>query len=285
MQRVVFGKTGWAIDFSRCEDVVAGLQCVFNGWDIGVGFPAEFPDHQLRAIIRRTTRGWHWQELGFPKARDWDLIPPQSVMRVITDVHDAAIYWHLDDNPHLLCLHGGAVILGSSLVCFPARGRAGKSTLVASFAAIGRKIYADDVLALEAGGNRGRALGFMPRLRAPLPGNIDSEVRHYINQHLGPASHGWIYLRPKPRQMAAFGEVSKIGAFVLLERQEHGDPELEPLNTAAILKILIAENIIRKLPMSEIFDRLHLLASQSKRYTLRYSSPLAAAKFLSAKFA
>jgi hypothetical protein len=284
MQRVVFGKTGWAVDFDGCEDVVAGVLSVFKGWDISVGAPQELRTWKPRALISRNPQGWHWQEIGAPKARDWDAIPPRSAMRVITDVHEAAIHWYLDDNPQLLCLHGAAAKIGSGLVCFPARGRAGKSTLIANLAALGHKIFSDDVIGFEAKGNRGRALGFMPRLRSPLPPNTAPDARKYIEDHKGLASDGWIYLRPGSRQIANLGETARIKAVILLERMDQGSSELESINTAPILKLLIAENIIRKLPMPQIFDRLHRLSITCQRYIMRYSDPLEAAQFLTKTF-
>ncbi len=284
MQRVIFGKTGWAVDFDGCEDVVAGLPGVFKGWGIKTGTPQNLRTPKPRARISRQLEGWHWQEIGAPKARDWDAIPPRSAMRVITDIHDAAIYWYLDDNPQLLCLHGAAAKMGSSLVCFPARGRTGKSTLAANLAALGHRIFSDDVIGLEAKGHRGRALGFMPRLRSPLPPNTAAVVRKYIEGHQGMASDGWIYLKPGSAQIAGLGETAKIRAIILLERSDTGRPKLEAVNTASILKPLIAENIIRKLPMPRIFDQLHDLASDSERYLMRYSDPFAAAKFLTKAF-
>jgi hypothetical protein len=284
MQRVIFGKTGWTIDFDGCEDIVAGLPGIFKGWGIKTGTPQSLRTPKPRARISRQLEGWHWQEIGAPKARDWDAIPPRTAMRVITDIHDAAIYWYLDDNPQLLCLHGAAAKIGSSLVCFPARGRTGKSTLVANLAALGHRIFSDDVIGLEAKGNRGRALGFMPRLRLSLPPNTTAVVRKYIEDHQGLASDGWIYLKPESAQIAGLGETAKIRAIILLERADTRRPKLETVNTASILKPLVAENIIRKLPMPRIFDQLHDLASDSERYLMRYSDPFAAAKFLTKAF-
>jgi hypothetical protein len=285
MQRVVFEKTGWAIDFEGCHDVVAGVDRVFKGWGIKIGTPQEFRTSKPRARISRHQNGWHWDAIGAPKAREWDAAPPRSAMRVITDVHDAAVYWYLDENPKMLCLHGGAVKIGSSLACFPARGRTGKSTLVANLAALGNKVFSDDVIGLEYKGNRGRALGFMPRLRSPLPSNTAPIVRNYIQHHQGPASDGWIYLRPEPRQIAGLGETAPIKTIILLERVDEGHPELDPVGIAPVLKLLIAENVIRKLPMRRIFDQLHSLASECQRYQLRYSNPFEAAQFLTKIFA
>ncbi|MFN4143552.1 hypothetical protein [Aestuariivirga sp.] len=219
--------------------------------------------------------------MGAPKARDWDTIPPRTAIRVITDVHDAAIYWYLAENPELLCLHGAAVRIGGSLVCFPARGRTGKSTLVACLAARGLDIFADDVLGLD--GATGIGLGFLPRLRAPLAPTFSDATLGFIASHQGPADASWIYLDPGPR-MAPFGSHAPITAFVLLERREDATPTLSPARTADVLRHLIAENIIRQLPMNVIFDRLHALALSAERHVLRYSDPQDAAQLLAERF-
>ncbi len=285
IQRVVFGKTGWAIDLVGCGEIAAGLPSVFVGWDVRIGTLREFRDHKPRAKVTRQKDGWHWREIGAAKPRHWDRTPPKSAMRVMTDIHDVAIYWYLDENPHLLCLHGGAVKIGKGLICFPARGFSGKSTLIANLASLGHKVFSDDVLALEVRGNRGMSLGFMPRLRTPLPPNTAPSVLAYIKDNCGPVSHGWLYLKLKRPQIAAFNQSAKITTFMMLERVVEGAPALEEVNTATVLKNLIAENIIRKIPMPEIFDRLHGLASSSQRYRLRYSNALEAAEFLARQFA
>ena len=285
VQRLVFGSTGWTVDFTGCEDVVAGIPHVFRGWDLKIGRPSDFPKAKPRAVISRRGAGWHWRELGAPKAREWDPIPPKTPMRVLTDVHDAAIYWYLADNPELLCLHGAAVKIGGGLVCFPARGRTGKSTLIANLAALGHKVFCDDVLGLAPPRERGVSLGLMPRLRVPLAPNLAVEVRDFIVAHQGPVDHQWLYMKLKPGQIAGLGDSAPIQAFVILERRDAGQPEMSEAGTAEILKELIAENIIRELPMPQIFERLHRLARTRRKFRLRYSDPGAAARFLGETFA
>jgi hypothetical protein len=284
-QRLVFGSTGWTVDFTGCEDVVAGIPHVFRGWNLKSGRPSDFPKAKPRAVISRRGAGWHWRELGAPKARQWDPIPPKTPMRVLTDVHDAAIYWYLADNPELLCLHGAAVKIGGGLVCFPARGRTGKSTLIANLAALGHKVFCDDVLGLAPPRERGVSLGLMPRLRVPLAPNLAAEVRNFIATHQGPVDRQWLYLKLGAGQIAKLGESAPIQAFVILERRDAGQPELIEVRTSEVLKELIAENIIRKLPMPVIFDRLHRLAATRRKFRLRYSDPGEAARFLAETFA
>lgn len=280
--RLLFGKTGWALDFTNCTEEVRGLKQVLRGWGLKSGPPSRLGQHRPRGHIKRTSRGWHWHELGAPKAREWDAKPPQSVMRVITDVHDAALYWYLAEHPELLCMHGAAVKIGRGLVCFPAKFRAGKSTLMACLAARGHKIYADDVLGLK--GSTGVALGFLPRLRTPFAPTLTKTTRQFIEVHGGPSSHGWHYLDPGSRQMAKLEESCPVKAFVLLDRHDSGRAICTPARTADVLKLLIAENIIRQQPMTTIFESLHRLTLDCRRQTLNYSDPQDAARLLERKF-
>ena len=277
-ERMVFGKTGWAVDFHGCAEIVTGLKQVLRGWQLSTGPVAAAAPTPPRAAISRHGNGWDWQALGAPKAREWDLKPPRTPMRVITDVHDAALYWYLAENPGLLCMHGAAVKIDGRLVCFPASHRAGKSTLMACLAARGHKVFADDVLGLD--GRNGMALGFLPRLRVPLAARLNRATKTYIAAHQGPADQSWIYLDPGARGMARLGEMAPISTFVLLDRLDGGKPRAAPARTADVLRMLIAENIVRQLPMPEIFDRLHDLAVSSNRITLRYADPQQAARLL-----
>ena len=278
VQRLHFGATGWAIDFEGCGEIVAGLQHVLRGWSLSVTEPSEQPP---RAIVSRHAQGWRWTENGAPKPRDWDRVPPRSDIRVITDVHDAAIYWYLDENPSQLCMHGAAVLIGSALVCFPAQGRAGKSTLTACLAARGHTIFADDVLALD--GNEGISLGFLPRLRIPLPAMLGPDTRAYLSTHVGPSDESWSYFDPG-LGMAPLGRRAAVTSIVLLERRGEGEAGLRPGRTADALRLLIAENIIRQLPMAEIFDQLHALATSADKHVLHYCDPQEAAALLERAF-
>jgi hypothetical protein len=206
-------------------------------------------------------------------------------MRVITDVHDVAIFWYLDEHPDYLCLHGGAVKIGKGLICFPAKGRTGKSTLIANLAARGHKVFCDDVLGLAPPGERGVALGLQPRLRVPLAPILKPDVVEFIAAHSGPTDRSWRYLKLGRGQLASLGQSAPITAFVILERRSAGPAKFSHANTAEVLKSIIAENIVRKLPMAVIFERLHKLASTRRRLRLTYSDPDEAARLLASEFA
>lgn len=205
-------------------------------------------------------------------------------MHVVCEVHDVCIDWYLAKNSDYLCLHGAAVRVGNGLVCFPSQGKAGKSTLIAHLAALGQRIFCDDVLGIEPSRNKGTSLGLPPRLRAPLPRRTSKLIRNFIACQRGYADKQWIYLAFNPSLLARFGESAPIKAFVFLNRQSIKSPSLEPVLASQILKELIAQNIARKIPPRDIFDRLYALATTRPGYQLTYSDPLDAASFLIEKF-
>lgn len=283
-QRLVFGATGWALDFQGCEAILKELPSAFRGWRIRVGAAPDFPGTRPRGTISRLSEGWHWREQGAYKAREWEKIPPKTPMRVITDVHDVAIFWYLDEHPDYLCLHGGAVKIGKGLVCFPAKGRTGKSTLIANLAARGHQVYCDDVLGLAPPGERGVALGLQPRLRVPLAPILKPDVLKFIAAHSGPTDRSWHYLKLGRGQLASLGDTAPVTAFVILDRQATGAARFSTATTAEVLKNIIAENIVRKLPMEMIFARLLKLASTRQRLRLTYSDPDEACELLAREF-
>jgi hypothetical protein len=275
LRRVTFADTGWAIDLLNCDDVIAHLPSAFAGWDLRVGLPTKKPP---RAIISKRRHGWTWQVVNGAKPRDWDSIPPQSAMRVVTDIHDAAIYWYLHEHPQTLCIHGAAAKFNKGVLCFPARGKSGKSTLMACLAAEKIPVLADDVIGLKS--NQALALGFAPRLRTPLPPVLSHHVREHVRMHTAYEANGWHYLKPAEDCRVAFAEKHPFVANVLLQRVESGEASLVPARTADVLHALIAENIIRILPMETIFNRLHRFAKSHEKYFLTYSDPQDAAQLL-----
>ncbi len=273
-----FGTAG-AIRFADCASIVSLVPNVFCGWDITVCQPDQTV---ASACVTRTKHGWAWQSFGKYKPRDWDRIPPETEIRVITDVHEAVLHWYLAAHPETLCLHAGAAEIGGGLVCFPARGRAGKSTLIAQLAFLGHRIFGDDVLGYR--NNLGVSLGLHPRLRLPLADSLKQDVKAFIRKNAGPAGHGWHYLKTGPDRMAQLEEPCSIGGIVLLRRSDSGAARLSTARTADALSSLISENIIRVRPMLEIFEIMYDLAKNQPKMWLDYSDPLQAAELLQREF-
>lgn len=287
-RRIILGALDQAIDFVDCDDVIRGMHDVFLGWDLREA-TAQDPT-PVSATVEKRGKRWHWQSHETYRPRDWDSHPPATALRVLTDVHEAALHWHLAAHPDLLCIHGAAVGFKDGLLLFPARGRSGKSTLSAHLAALGHLIFGDDVLSLRNGEGlarglaQGLAMGFAPRLRTPLPQITSDQVRQYIKQHSGPSGDGWVYLKPDPGKLAPLGATAPINALILLRRDDGAKVKLEDARTADILRCLVAENIIRTKPLPDIFENLHELSRHLPKHWLTYSDPFEAAAFLSQEF-
>ncbi len=276
--RIVFGKSGWTIDFVNCDEVVEGVINVLQGWKIR---RSPRTSATPTATITHNSDGtWHWEAMKKYKPRFWDERPPKDSLRVVNDIHDVAIYWHIDENPNDLCLHAASVQIGKGLVIFPALHQAGKSTLMAALSAQGQRVFGDDVLVLRRG--RGMALGFLTRLRVPLPEKLSKNLRNYIMSHQALANEKWISL--KPENPVPFGETKSIAAFVLLERRASGRAKLEPVRDLDVLKRLIADNFVRIIPLPQVFNRLYRICTKSQKFRLTYSNPDDAARLLIKEF-
>jgi hypothetical protein len=276
--RIIFGSTRWKIDLVNCDDVITGLIDVLQGWKIRRG--GARPTGQTATITRTNDDTWQWKANKKYKPRYWDRRPPKDAMRVINDIHDVAIYWHIDENPNDLCLHAASVQIGKGLIVFPALHQAGKSTLMAALSAQGQRVFGDDVLLLRRG--RGVALGFLTRLRVPLPETLSKNLRNYINARKALSNEKWISL--KPDYPVPFGETKPITAFVLLERKANGRAKLKPVRDLDILKRLIADNFVRIIPLPQVFNRLYRICTKSQKFRLTYSNPDDAARLLIKEF-
>jgi hypothetical protein len=274
----------WAIEFEDCEEIAAHAASVLSRWDATVSDAARKHEPKGRAIVKRVGRKWEWQANGATPPRYWHKLPPKTPMHVVCEVHDVMIDWYLALHRDHLCLHGAAAKIGSGLVCFPARGQAGKSTLIAHLLYRGQKVFCDDVLAIEPQTLRGKSLGLFPRLRVPLPRRIAPEVRRYLKNHALYADDEWIYVDPGNDGLAKLNQTAPFKALVFLERQTKGAARFETVNASEMLKELISQNISRKIRPGTIFDTLHCLAMKTPRYRLIYSDPLEAAELIVTKF-
>jgi hypothetical protein len=278
--RLALPAMDWAIDFVDCPAIASNCARVLSRWNAAIDASAGPP----RAVVRREAGDWTWRTRGAPPPRYWHELPPLTPMHVVCEVHDVCIDWYLAHHRDHLCLHGAAAKIGRGLVCFPSRGKAGKSTLIAHLMAHGVRVFCDDVLAIDPSSGHGKSLGLLPRLRAPLPRRIRPAIRDYIARHTVYADRQWIYLDPGRRGLARLNEAAPFSAFVFLDRRSRGRPRLDPVPAAEMLSELIAQNIARKIPPSRIFETLNGLVTTRPRYRLTYADPLEAARFLIAEF-
>jgi hypothetical protein len=181
----------------------------------------------------------------------------------------------LRSQPHLLCLHSAAVELDDRLVVLASSRRSGKSTLTACLAAAGHRVFTDDFLPLEvdeSGWAQGLACGVSPRLRVPLPADINANHGAWIALYAGPTNQQYCYLELPDASQAPHGARRPIGAIVLLDRQEGARARLETISKTEALRSVIVQNFARAGRSNSILTTLDALIAGSGLYKLTYGN-------------
>ncbi|MCK2182728.1 PqqD family protein [Halomonas getboli] len=183
----------------------------------------------------------------------------------------------LDARPGLVGLHCAAVEVAGRLVLFPAPHRTGKSLLSAAFAAAGYRVFADDVLLLNAE-DEGVALGIAPRLRLPLPEGLTPPLGRFIAEHDGVSDHRYRFLALARDRLAAHGETRPLGAIVMLDRVPGAqDARLTRLSPGEGLLQLLSQTLAGKdHDSARLLERLLPLMEGLPCRLLRYDDPMAA---------
>ncbi|MDP6786985.1 MAG: PqqD family protein [Rhodospirillales bacterium] len=256
----------------------------------GLSRSVELPEGRLVEVLSAVLRDWRFLPLsrtgsGDPLIRlteangryrlesPWQEGPPRdrnavdAVCAFIVDL----VHAFVADDPALLCLHCAAAEIGGRLVIVPAAYRSGKSILMASLAAAGTRVHADDVLPIKSPGDRAVAPGIAPRLRLPLGGEASPALRRFVAAHRGPASRSYQYLDLDPNHLARHGEEAPVGAFVTLERRADARTVLVPLSESEMLGKVILRNFARDVQATQILERLHALVAAAPCYKLIYS--------------
>lgn len=187
---------------------------------------------------------------------------------------------YVEADPHLLCLHAGAVALGSPgagdtpapLFVFPAESQAGKSTLTAALAASGGRLYSDDVLPIDLScpAASAVAVGLAPRPRLPLPAALPAELRENLQRRIALANGRYGYVALGREQLAPLGEHRPIAAFVRLERAA-GHASLTATPRSEIMTLLLRQNFGARPPAAELVERFAALTATARCWRLRYS--------------
>ena len=206
----------------------------------------------------------------------------KTEVNAVCDLISALAYARIHSNEDLLSLHAGAVRINGQLALFPGVAKAGKSTLSAVLSQYGAEVFTDDVLPLVVQPGApifGLATGIAPRLRLPLPDNIDVAFREFLAASGGPENSQYKYL---PSQwIAPQGETAPVGAIILLERIDNTqEPTLEPASRGDVLRVLLKQNFSREGDSGMTLAALHGLASMRPCYRLRYYAPQDAARLL-----
>jgi hypothetical protein len=184
-----------------------------------------------------------------------------------------------------LYLHAASVVINGRLVVFPSQFRAGKSFLTACLVAEGHRYLGDDVVPLTLDTCKGRSPGFAPRLRLPLPTTIDEKSKRFIESHTALAGKRYAYLNLEQEMRVARNDLIDIGAFVLLEREEGCQAQLEELPVATVFQQLVKQNFAREVDSARILSTLTQAVSNAQCIKIRYDRADEAVRLLTDHFA
>jgi len=257
--------------------------------DLTEDFPTLFPyrdyregkqdDHPVISIQRdgdeyHLSTSWLEKTVSYTDKVDvlCDLIAKLAVARSFTDLE--ALY-----------LHAAAVEMNGRAVIFPSQYRAGKSFLTACLLAQGHRYVGDDIVPLILDSCKVRSSGVSPRLRLPLPDTTDETSRQFIERHTALAGKRYVYLELEPELMIDRSELTDIGAFVLLEREEGALARLEELPVASVFQQLIKQNFAREVDGARILSTLTQAVSNAQCIKLRYDRADEAVSLLTDHFA
>ena len=270
---IALPKLGRCLRVQNAPDAVKALAQAMPGWPLTVQ-PAQGATPDI--YIYRDADGL-WQ--GSPE-EDNEFELPTTASAACSLVGEL-VGRRLEVEPSLLGLHCGSVEVNGKLVLFPESSKAGKSTLTVAFAAAGYRVFGDDVLGLTAQGE-GVAMGVAPRLRMPLPDSFCAEFVEYSERHAGPEDERYRFVIPADNGLAHYDDKSPIGAIVLLERNPQTlEPEVVRLAPGEGLLQLLSQNFADSdMPDNELIERLLPLMQRVPCLLLRYSEPLAGARFL-----
>lgn len=182
-------------------------------------------------------------------------------------------------SPGLCQLHAACAGLPAGTFLFIGGNRSGKSCLMARLMADGCMCYGDDMLAI-ADVSTVYSFGIPPRLRFPLPNSGPLAFFTAANAFLG--DDRYVYLRPRLRALASFGQRAAMAGCVFLERKDGAKPALRRLTACAEL---LAPHCVLSAGAAHIALRaLHKLAETLPFYVFTYDSLDEAAEYLRHNF-
>lgn len=270
---VRFGRLARPVAFVGCHHLTHDLPDYFRGWSIAQVSGQAVPDPII--TVARTARGYSltasWLDEPLQRRDEVD-----CVCALIAELVRASV----DSDPGSLCLHAAAARIAGHLVVFPNRYRAGKSLLSACLAAHGARLLADDVVPLGAQDGHALASGILPRLRLPLPDNLERRTRAFIARHRGPRNDHYAYLDLPPSRLAPRGESAAIDGIVLLDRRDGGAASLEAIGQSEALRQIILQNFAREPDAGQILERLQRIVGQATCHRLTYARADDAARLL-----
>ena len=266
----------------RAEAVLPLLSATLPGWPQAV-CPAQ-PD--ARPFFTITGQPGSDRLSCQPHVEDRPARMLDAVNAVCDAIAELAVALPAEDD-RLLCLHAAGVVLGGRIVVFPNVRRAGKSTLSAALAWAGHRVFSDDVLPVGFPGGQValvESMGVAPRLRLPLPDTLPQAFRDWAASVAGPQNRQYRYLALP--EAPARGDSLPVGAFVLLDRQEHPCPaRLDPVPTDAAMDALLHQNFTRDRHSGDILQVMAATLAALPVWRLTYAGLEDALACLQAAFA
>jgi hypothetical protein len=189
-----------------------------------------------------------------------------------------------NEGGEVLCVHSAAVVFGGKAVVLPATYRSGKSLLSAVLAGRGRRVLADDAIFVDPESGEAVSPGLLPRLRLPLPNGLRAPTLQLEREAMPIRGARYGYVNPAGPVLAANGDRTPIGAFVVPNRQPGADLRLDEADKGTTLKALIWRNFARRGPPSRTLGLLADLVSALPTLILTYGEAEEAADVLEAAF-
>jgi len=182
--------------------------------------------------------------------------------------------------PGALCFHCAAVEFGKGLYLFPVTYGAGKSLLATYLCSRGARLYTDDALLITRDENLGVAIGLLPRLRLPLPDQLEQGFRDFVRNRSVLRNSRYCYVRLEGGEMVPYGTSAPVAGIILLERQSVSKPELLIENKKEAIKEVILRNFARNASPAGIVDRIQNIVDNGVCYRLIYQDVPEAANIL-----
>jgi hypothetical protein len=176
-------------------------------------------------------------------------------------------------DPQWVQLHAAAALdPDGRLELFLGPSQAGKSTLALTLARRGRRLFADDRLAVRLAddGAEGLALAVAPKLRLPAPTDWDAAALDWLAARTAARRADLAVLRLAPAELARLGERAQVARVLLLVRDPaSGTPRVEPLTGGAALKALLPNCFAPRLTAAELlaWGRRFVAAVPNERLT------------------
>ncbi len=277
-QTLCFRPIPAAIRFTGCDELRDAAFSILRGWETKdvSGRRRAHPVMRLKKTRRGYRRVSRWRRtpsLAREKVR-------RTVVGALCGFHFELIDAYAEAHPRELCLHAAGSRFPDGLVVFPAVSRAGKSVLTTELARRGVKTFGDDVVPVDSRTLEAVSLGIVPRIRPPLPHDVEPALKRYVREHKGPGLRNRLYLALPEPVMAPCGERAPIQAIVLLERKARAKPVLEAAAPADVLETLVLQHFAELVPADRILKTFYDVVVRATCWRLRYAHVAEAAGLL-----